>query len=96
MGYRPHICKKRVIEYFDATPNFNHMNQQLEEWLTDNGVELVGSEDGSDQWEIPKKDLREIPESAYESSDIPKEDLKSIVQSMLDAPTGDYAYIDWF
>ena len=100
MGYRPHICEKHEIRYFDATPNFNHRTEELERWFNDKAGVEVYHDDVNDDWEFDKSQLREIPESAYENLDdypnLGADDLRNLVKSLIDAPTGEWAFMDWF
>ena len=105
MSIRARICVRHEIEY---SPDEMFVGSQLDavkSWLFSNGVNLYVSEfsGGGEEWEIPKHELREIPdleiktlgkhgECGYVSAD----DLERFVKSMLDAPTGDYAYVQWF
>lgn len=105
MGYRPHLQTKHVIEYGNSF-NFSYKNEEIYDWLSENGVDVTGGGDCGEEseWEIEKDDLRKIPESAYR--DIPAsskydtvitaKDLRDFVKDCLAAPTGDTVYISWF
>lgn len=102
MGMRAHVHTKHVIEYGGC--HFNWASDIIHDWLIDNGV--CGFGDGSDydggsEWEFYKGDLRNIPEDAYKDIEgrgevIKADELREFVKELLDAPTGEYAYVSWF
>lgn len=102
MGFRAHIQTKHEIEYGDSS-YFNWCKPVIYDWLYENGVDVYAGEDGadSDEWEIEKSSLREIPEDAYadirsDYVEITAEDLRRFVSELKRAPTGKYAYVSWF
>lgn len=101
MGYRAHVQTKHVIEYGGC--HFNWQSEAIHDWLVENLVDICGSDecDGGSEWELDKSQLRNIPESAYHSigvgdDEITADELRDFVKELLDAPTGDYAYVSWF
>jgi len=103
MGHRAHVQTKRVIEYGNC--HFNYEQELVYDWLTENGVSVYTDDDSCwcNEWEIDKDDLRKIPESAYKTlregdewHEVSAEELREFVKDLLDAPTGDYAYVSWF
>lgn len=105
MGCRAHVQTKHEIEYGDC--HFNWAAGDITEWLNDNGVDFtsLAAESwatGMWEWEIDKEQLRAIPELAYvtlnEGTDdeITADELRDFVKELIDAPTGDYAYVSWF
>ena len=109
MGYRAHIHTKHIIEYGGS--HFNRDEIEVCEWLRANGVDVIGAgefcENG--EWEIEKSQLAEISESAYDSANIAafakqfggnedkaRQALRDFVGDLLNADTGDYAYVSWF
>jgi hypothetical protein len=103
MGYRAHVQTKHEIEYGNC--HFNWQSEQINDWLLENSVDVMGDSDNDydhgPEWELDKSQLRAIPESAYHSigegdDEITADELRDFVKDMLDAPTGDYAYVTWF
>jgi len=103
MGYRAHVQTKHVIEYGNC--HFNRQSGEIKDWLVDNFVDVLGDGDNEydhgPEWELEKSQLRNIPESAYHSigvgdEKITADELREFVKDLLDAPTGDYAYVSWF
>lgn len=103
MGIRAHIQTKHEIEYGNHS-YFNWCKPDIYDWLYENGVDVYCGEEGadSDDWEIEKSSLREIPEDAYadirgaSGEEITEEDLRRFVSELKRAPTGEYAYVSWF
>lgn len=103
MGYRAHVQTKHVIKYGGC--HFNWQSDVIKDWLVENFVDVCGDyynefNHGS-EWELDKSQLRAIPESAYHSigggdDEITADELRDFVKDLLDAPTGDYAYVSWF
>ena len=105
MDYKPHVLTKHEIEY-GREFNFSNKSDEIWEWLTHNGVDILGAGDCGElpEWEIDKSQLERIPEDAYKDikscsgndDDITANDLRAFVKELLRAPTGDFAYISWF
>ena len=101
MGYRAHVQTKHVIEYGGC--HFNGQSGEIHDWLVENLVDICGNDeyDAGSEWELDKGQLRNIPESAYHSigvgdDEITADELRDFVKELIDAPTGDYAYVSWF
>lgn len=101
MGIRAHVQTKRVIEYGNC--HFNYAQNTIYWWLVDNGVDVYTDDDrgeNSNEWQIDKSSLKNIPNSAYKSLDeddeISADDLREFVKDMLEAATDEYAYVSWF
>ena len=106
MGYRPCIHRKHIVELGQEFP-FPYAHLSLHTWFCNHDVDVVGGGDEGEgkQWVLDKEQLKRIPEGAYgeidpnksdEYSDfIDRDELKEFVKALVDAPTGDYAYISW-
>ena len=103
MGRHAHVMTKREIEYGDS--HFNYAQELIYDWLRENGVEVFTDGDSfyDKEWQVNKDALRGIPETAYatlyesdEGDEISPNELREFVRDLLDAPTGEYAYISWF
>jgi hypothetical protein len=103
MGYRAHVQTKHVIEYGGC--HFNSHSNEIKDWLVENLVDVCGDSDNDydrgPEWELDKCQLRNIPELAYHSigegvDEITADELRDFVRELIDAPTGDYAYVSWF
>lgn len=100
MGCRAHIQRTHIIEYADCE-YFNWMQNPILHWFGQIGVQVfVTNGDGCDEsWEIEKAFLYDIPDSAYsqlECDNISADKLREFVQDLINADTGEYAYVDWF
>lgn len=93
MSMRLHVCTKREIEYAHGTIPYS-AQPYLREWLNDCDVSVWGD----DVWEIGKDELEAIQPSEYRDlcEGCSAEDCREFVKAMLDAPTGEYSYADWF
>lgn len=103
MGYRPYVHVKHEVKYADTpTPNFNWKNLLVHDFLTENGVDILGSGECGElpDWEMDKDQLRAIPESAFaefkERDGVTEDDLRRLVKELLEAKTGQSSYISWF
>ena len=102
---RARICVHHEIEY---SPDEMFVGSQLDSvrsWLFRNGVNICITQfpGGGEEWEIPKHELRTIPDLEIKTLDrygspayVSAHDLDRFVKAMLEAPTGDYAYVQWF
>ena len=100
MGCRAHIQKKHIIEYTDKV-YFNWMQSAILHWFGQNGIHVsVMNGDGcDDSWVIVKSFLYCIPDSAYsqlEGHNITADELRQFVRDLINADTGEYAYVDWW
>lgn len=101
MSMSGHVQTKHEIKYGGSYFGWNQPAAYA--WLADNGVSVYSDEncvEYATEWEIEKAGLKAIPESAFEEIDgngeIDAEELRQFVEELLEAPTGDYAYVSWF
>lgn len=101
MSMSGHVQTKHEIEYGGSYFGWNQ--PAVYEWLVEHDVNVCSDENNVEyatEWEIPKSDLRKIPESAFgeidADGDIDADELREFVEKLLEAPTGEYAYVSWF
>lgn len=102
MSVRLHVCDKYEVKYgFSLRVNRDILLQ----WLEENGVDVCGAD--TDEWEISKHELEDIPPSAYkdlmgvyngrEYIEIDRSDLRELVWELIDSKANeDYVYVHWF
>ena len=101
MANSAHIQSKHIVEYADSGTIPIRYADAIYNFLDDHGVE-INTVEGSDttEWEVEKEHLRSIPDEDYNShrwpSGITGDDVRDFVADMIDAPTGEYAYVSWF
>lgn len=101
MSMSGHVQTKHEIEYGGSYFGWNQ--DRVYGWLVEHDVNVCSDENNVEyatEWEIPKSDLRKIPESAFDEidadGDIDADELREFVEELLEAPTGEYAYVSWF
>ena len=103
MGCRAHIQKKHIVEYTNRR-YFNWRQSAILHWLAELNVHVNVFKGGGDvlSWEIEKSYLNDIPFEAYYALEeekcggISADELRQFVQDLLDADTGEWAYVDWW
>ena len=100
MSCRAHIHQKHEIAYGDATLNAVFADS-LKDWLYKHGAgPCYTSNEDTEEWEVSKEALRAIPESAYDepvsTHGLDRKQIHEFVQELLNAPTGEYAWVSWF
>lgn len=102
MSIRLHVCDKYEVEYGFTLGVDRYV---LLEWLEENGVDVCGAD--TDEWEISKHELEDIPPSAYkdlmgvyngrEYIEIDRGDLRELVWELINSKANeDYVYVHWF
>lgn len=107
MGYRAHICKKKVVEY-DEMATFNWTKEELYGFLNEHGADIIEEEHS---WEMEADSLADAKADILENC---KEDekigtngytVKDVVEWIdccLEINAGgefsdvDYVYVEWF
>ena len=101
MSNRAHIQSKHIVEYADFGTISSYYADAIYYFLDDHGVE-IHSVEGSEttEWEVEKEYLRSIPDEDYDKhiwpSGITGDAVREFVADMIEAPTGEYAYVSWF
>ena len=101
MANRAHIQSKHIVEYADFGTISAYYADAIRIFLEDHGVE-INSVENSDttEWEVEKEFLRSIPDEDYDKHIWPSgmigDVVRNFVADMIDAPTGEYAYVSWF
>lgn len=102
MSIRLHVCDKYEVKYgFSLGVDKDILLQ----WLSENGVGVCGAD--TDEWEISKYELEDIPPSAYkdlthmfrgaEYVEIDRGDLRELVWELIHSKADeDYVYVHWF
>ena len=101
MSMSGHVQTKHEIEYGGTYFGWNQ--DRVYWWLVEHDVNIYSDEgqvEYATEWEVNKSDLRAIPASAFgeidDDGEFDADEMREFVKAMIEAPTGEYAYVSWF
>lgn len=101
MGMRPHVHLKHEIKLGDEIPNMNYGQQDVFDFFTENGCDVINGGDFGEipEWELDREQVEALSKKKMpfkkKWGEVSGKDLRVLVDELVKSKTGNSVYITW-